>query len=1161
MRLALQTFDQAAIFTIHGFCQRAIADAPFVAGAPLSTELLTSDDELRLEVVQDFWRRSVAGPALPAALVQALRAAGDSPASFAQLLRQSQARPLARVIWGDLEDLDDGKAAQAELVAHWHALQALWPEARQSVPVLLARVQAGFHQNAFKPESLATAHESWNALLASGDPWSVTDEKCKLALYRRDRLVLTAAAVKRGLTPPDHPLFDVVQGFLDARAALADLGDALRRRLLRDMLAHCGPALRDAKRALRVQAFDDMLYNLHAALQSTIGVALAESLRARFPAALVDEFQDTDPLQWQILQAVYGDCALPRFLVGDPKQAIYRFRNADLPTYLAARQCVSEALRHTLSHNQRSSAGLIAACNALFGANPAAFIDAGLHYPPVAVGAKRKAVLVDQRPTARAALQVWLLPADEAGAALLLDPARRMAAECCAAEVVSLLQGASDGQVWLRDPPSDRGTSGQVALQAGDIAVLVQSHTQGRLMRMALEARGVQCVELSQANVFATADATSLLRILQAVLAPAREALVRDALATPWLGFSALQIDDLAATQQGLAPMMAAFAQALARWRSRGFAVMMRRLLERHDVHARLLQRPDGPRRLTNLRQLLELAHAASRTHAGAEALEMWLRHQIDQSQARDDSAQLRLESDAQLVHIVTVHAAKGLEYPVVFCPFLWVNSAARSSTRDCVDYPDPQGGHGLVLDYRSAAERTEDDAAIKAARQGAEDAERLRLIYVALTRAAQRCYLVAGVYASGKPGKDGTPNLRATATSPLNWLLTGAGQEHTAWRKTSPRQADLIEGAWHALADRVNDVEALAVGPMPAWSLQPLAPQLPDPAELQALPVPLHIPPRRRVGSYSGLVSAGGHASAGFPAGQVPVFAAPALATESGNIESPVLQEFEQRDHDAQVDLQSLPEAAPVSLHQDDILQFPRGADAGTCLHAVLEQIDFQDAQHWPEVSRQVLLVQGLPLSLQPMVLNLLHDVLHTPLPTGFCLAQVAASRRKAELEFHLPALALEAEVLQMVLDRHQIGSMPLQFADLHGHLKGFIDLVFQHEGRWYVLDWKSNHLGHTPGDYGAAALRQAMAQHSYGLQALLYLLALDRFLACRLQGYRREQHLGGALYLFVRGVRPAWQQPDGQAAGVWYLPARGAALDDLGQALAGRPLTQEGA
>ena len=306
-------------------------------------------------------------------------------------------------------------------------------------------------------------------------------------------------------------------------------------------------------------------------------------------------------------------------------------------------------------------------------------------------------------------------------------------------------------------------------------------------------------------------------------------------------------------------------------------------------------------------------------------------------------------------------------------------------------------------------------------------------------------------------------------------------------------------------------------------------------------------------MGSYSGLVSAG-NATGVAEAGRGTDVGTVAEVDTGSTIESVVLQEFAQRDHDAAVDLRPDQDPLPaVPLQAHDILRFPRGADAGTCLHGVFERIDFQHDRHWAGISREVLVTQGLPASLQPMVLNMLQDVLHTPLPPGFRLADVAAERRQAELEFHLPAPALEAPTLRMVLQRHHLPSPALQFPDLHGHLKGFIDLVFEHAGRWYVLDWKSNHLGDTPQHYSAAALDVAMAQHDYGLQALLYLLALDRFLACRLAGYRREQHLGGALYLFVRGVRPGWTQPDGRAAGVWYLPAPHAALDDLGLALAG--------
>ena len=1175
IRTALQCFDQAAIFTIHGFCQRALADAPFVAGVPLQTELLQQDDDLRLAVVQDGWRRSLTGGAVSALLLQELVRCGDTPERVADLLQRVQAKPLAQERWS-AAPTGDAASALAAVQTLWAQLQALWPDAAATLPSQFAAAGASLNKTMFKPAAVDAAFAHWQRLLAGGDPWAMAKPaEFKLHLLRRDKV--GSKKGKAGTPPlPDHPLLDIVAAFLDARDTCVALGDAERRVWLRQLLETCGPALRARKRELRVQAFDDLLFGLYAALTADAdqGAALAENLRTRFPVALVDEFQDTDPLQWQILQRIYQHTDLPLFLVGDPKQAIYRFRNADLPTYLAARDAVPPGQRHTLMHNQRSSAALIAACNALFTCNSRAFIEAGLEYVHVLPGSKPRVPLHDDDPSvlARAALQVWLLPRDADGQPFRRDAAERLAVAACADEIVRLLQGAEAGQVRL----------GTAALPAQQIAVLVQTHQQGRLVRETLERRGVGCVERSQASIFAGSDARDLLCLLSAIVEPGNAALAAAALGTTWLGLTAAQIDDLRAREQGLAPVMETFADARQRWLTRGFAGMMQGLLARHDVQARLLQREDGMRRLTNLRHLLELLQAEARLLAGPEALLAWLRSRIA-TPGQDDEAQLRLESDAQLVQIVTVHAAKGLEYAVVFCPFFWVNAAERPEAGDYLEYASDQPGGGLVRDFRVRVEReTDEQSWIKAQRRQSHDAERLRLLYVGLTRAAQRCHVVAGAYGSGRP-KDGVMPVKAAATGALCWLLTGAGQDHAAWRNAAGLDADAIDAAWHRLAERVGDPAVLAVVPLPPENAQTLHVAGPDPAALQAAVAPATLPERRRVGSYSGLVAtaagarhaatilaavpasgAGAHATAALPAealfapgddvsgpGEV---AAAGLPTLSDTIEHAGLRDRLGRDHDAALqDGMPPPDEGQPPRHPDDILQFPRGADAGTVLHGVLEQVDFQQPADWPAVTARVLARAGLPATHAAQVLGMLQDVVTTLLPPGFRLADVARRRCRAELEFHLPAPHLLASSLRMVLARHGHPSPDLHFPVLQGHLKGFIDLVFEHAGRWYVIDWKSNHLGNTPAAYASSALRAAVATHDYGLQAALYLLALDRFLARRLRGYQRATHLGGALYLFVRGVRPGWREADGQPTGVWFQPAVTAMLDDLSAALAG--------
>jgi exodeoxyribonuclease V beta subunit len=770
---ALRTFDEAAIFTIHGFCKRALDDAPFAAGLPLAQELTEDDGDLRHEVAADFWRNHVAGAGLPAALADWLVRTKESPQRWADMLRRHSAKPLAKVEWPDDIDAPADAELPAEAVTAFDRARALWLADRDTIVQCVIDGFEGLNRTSYKDfDVVHAAAQVWDATLLADEPHVLPsgDDLKKLALLGSGRLKPKAghAACRK------HPFFAEAQALVDAWTAHKDVLDRGRWQIVRQLVDQGPTELRNRKRSRRVVAFDDMLFNLYDRLKDETGAALAAVLRKKFPAALIDEFQDTDPLQFTIFDRVYaaGEDSL-LFLVGDPKQAIYSFRNADLHTYLKARErAVAE---YTLQHNQRSTPQLLAAMNALFGANPQAFQLPGLTYRPVEAGAKKRKPFVD-RTQARAALQLWNLPAD--GGPLEKQDARERAVRACAAEIARLLAAAQDGQVLHDSRP----------LEAGDIAVLVRSHQEGSDIREALLALGVGSVELRQTSVFRTPDASELQTLLLAVAQPSREPLLRSALATELLGLDAAAIEQLSEDEADVLARIDRFDKYRQLWRDRGIAPMLRELFTQEGVHERMLRRPDGERRLTNLRHLSELLNEAAQEHPGTEALLRWLQRQRHDAQA-SDATQVRLESDLTLVQIVTIHKSKGLEYPIVFCPFLWNGHPGGRDRLPGYEYHD--AGGRTVIDYRPA------DDAVKEATRSEKDAERLRLAYVALTRAIHRCYLVVGAY-KVKTGQ--SFSTKECARNPLNWLVAGNGTPVQRWPKNDLPPAAITQ-AWRELA------------------------------------------------------------------------------------------------------------------------------------------------------------------------------------------------------------------------------------------------------------------------------------------------------------------------------------------------------------------------
>ena len=1122
--LALQTFDEAAIYTIHGFCQRALADAPFAVGMPFATELLADDRDFLLRATQDFWRQRIGNGAAGIELIKFLAAKKDDPQVFANLLQRHIKKSQSSTLWPEQIDAPF-ISCQDDLQSAFGIAKTIWLAHAEEIKTLLLESADALNQTVYKPDLIHTACAQWHDYFNFdeqnfGSARSATSHKRGLMSVQT-----LETKTKKNKQTPTHVFFNAADTLLTLeQKADADLTQA-RLRLLRDMLRDCTIALQQAKREQRVQSYDDILLNVFTALTSDTSHSLASRLQQTYPAALIDEFQDTDPLQFAIFSRIYGandgvdsdPGTAPLFFVGDPKQAIYSFRNADLYTYLRARQ--SATAQYRLADNQRSSEALIAAQNALFGANPNAFILPDLHYEPVHFGKKPRIPFIDTSEP-RSALQVWALHDaaeinNDAAAPNLLDyaTARRLTVQATAAEIARLLSAADQGQIHL----------GERALRAGDIAVLVKSHAQGKLIRQALAALRVGCVELSQASIFDSADAAELAQVLQAINEPARTGLLLGALATELFGHDAARIAAIATDELALQAQIDLLMQYRRLWRERGVGLMFRRLLREQRVAARLLQRADGERRMTNVLHLGELLFEAASKHPAPDALMRWL--SVQRSETRlDDATQLRLESDQNLVQIVTIHRSKGLEYPIVFCPFLWQGRTAAGGDRiEGYEYHDDD--QQIVIDLRPDPPELDH---IKQKIKEDQAAEFIRLMYVALTRAAHRCYLVAGCYSTNTFGR---PSTSEGCRSLLNWLVAGKDMQYADWgnAKLTPLE---IASAWRNLAH--NHPAALSLSAIPTTIGHAMTPPRITAASLVAQTLPQSIRPAWRMTSFSALQQATQRAHIG-------------------------------RDHDVRPNIayvaRSLPTAA---ISPDDIVRFPRGPGAGDTLHAILEKIDFSDPSEWSRIIRNGLLAYPQTLAdtlpaqqlarQEKMVHQMLVHLTQTELTSQVHLTDVTRDRSLAELEFNLPAPEIDAPRFNLLLQQAGYRIPPLDFKRISGYLKGFIDLVFEAHGRFYLLDWKSNYLGAQAADYGRAQIDQAMTEHGYHLQSLLYAVALHRYLQTRLAGYDYGTHFGGVLYLFIRGVRPHWTTKDGEPSGVYFHKPASATIEQLDQLFSNR-------
>lgn len=1100
LTLALESFDLASIHTIHGFCQRALAERAFESGLPFESELVSDDRRVLHEAMEDFWRRQIAADSTEPLWLGWLLARLPGPQVLLQELAPQFGKPYLLHVPAPAVDATAGTV----FVETFARVQTLW-QREGGAAIDLLKCYPGMNGRSHSPaqiEGIAAALGLW----LSGAP--------SLAVPKNvERLASSGLKVNKGHTPPQHVLCDALDELLLSVAAVSAAFEARLGHLRQQALKQCEENVRAARQRLATRSFDDLLLDLHAALAGEGGAALAAALRQRYAAALIDEFQDTDPLQYEIFSKVFvsstpagQDRSMPQALagfcafVGDPKQAIYSFRGADLRAYLGAKQAAGEPL--LLDTNRRSTAPLIHAVNTVFSRNPDPFRDAALRFDPVQAPPTAPApILLDGQPLP--AMQLWFMPregreleprksGDNKGklGTIPKNRANPAIAAAVADSIAQLLAATQAGRVTVDDKGQLRPLAGQ------DIAVLVKSHYQGQLVRSELQALGVASVRYGQDSIFETQDAVEVERVLLAIAHPAREGLVRSALATQLMG---VRGEELAALD-GDAWLLRL--EAFHRWhalaRDHGFIRMWRTWQLEAGVAERLLALPDGERLMTNLQHLSDLlATLAHDEQLGIEALAKHLADARNDARSETNSGDarlLRLESDENLVRIVTIHTAKGLEYPVTYCPFLW--DGKQREDAGPVRYHDPARDHCAALDFGSPEFEDHQKLAIEESR-----AEALRLAYVALTRARQHCVLVWGALADAE-------------TSPLAWLLHGEAEMDLGAHSDDALRKTLQD--WHAAC------EDIVVGDLPQPTGAVVEPTTTGQSPLAALPWPQRGMPPWRMHSFSAWLL---------------------NAAEAGVDEAP--------EHDA---IAPLPPEVPAGPEHDDTaasplaaddaakIAFPAGANAGTCLHAMFERADFADPE--PEIVAESLAEFGFEADLLPVAMQLLDDALATPMTQYLPpLRVIPLAQQIREMEFMLPIQAPDMAALAAAVGAHAgaDGRLAerlrlLQPAHLAGFLKGFIDLVFAHEDRYYVLDYKSNHLGTRMRDYAPAQLAAAMAEAMYDLQALLYGVALHLALQQRLPDYDYDHHCGGALYLFLRGM-----QPDVPGSGVFaWRPSR---------------------
>ncbi|MGD9045928.1 MAG: exodeoxyribonuclease V subunit beta, partial [Desulfobacterales bacterium] len=966
---ALVEFDKASIFTIHGFCARILFEHAFETGNLFDTELISDQTELIREVAEDYWRINFYD-ALPA-FISFFSKRIKGPAFFWQLMRKIRAAEMNIVP-------QINKPAMDSMPAFQQAFQRLidqWPPARDAViqalqdPALSgtsygslkpAEKGAGMTKRDLQIRSMVAAMDKYAAPNSSGFPLFKS-----FINFTAQKI---SQAVLKNQSPPYHNFFvtcdDLFRHAAELEAELEDYFVYLKSRLI----SYASSELKERKSKRNIQFFDDLLVLVKQALADQKGNPLAESIRQRYKAALVDEFQDTDSVQYEIFSRLFAAKDSLLFMIGDPKQAIYSFRGADIFSYIhAARQARA---KFTLTDNWRSEPLLITAVNTVFSNVKSPFLFEEIPFEAARPGKNRSIT-----PKAdKAPLKLWYLDSaahSDQDKAVGKAEAEGLIAGALAEEICRI--ATAESEPWV----------------PGDMAVLVRTNRQAQLVKAQLSAKGLPSVLYSTVNIFDSREALEIEKILLSISEPDNLELLKVALAMDMMGAKG---DDLLTGPGDMQPLenrLAAFQEYFQVWQRFGFIRMFRMLLAREKIRQRLLSFADGERRLTNVLHLAEIIHQESaQRNLGIAGLLKWLAEQRDPQSPRLEEHQLRLESDAGAVKIVTIHKSKGLEYPVVFCPYGWEGSRLRGSD---IIFHQAGDNQVLTLDLGSDAH---DLNVIQA--QNELLAENIRLLYVALTRAKSLCYLVWG-------------RINTAETSALAYLLHPCDEP-----PGDCRSEDLVAGLKRRVgaksdADRMADLNRLVeqsqgsieVDPWPAPSDRNFFEQTKTAEPLACRKFTGEIDRTWKVSSYSSLVS-----------------------RRISDIDLP--------DRDAWGDIfrqmADAPEEWPApreSAERNNIFAFPKGSRTGNFFHDLFEHLDYTacSARNLNQPVQNALQAYDFDRTWQPIVAETISHVLNIPLqPTKpkLTLSSIAFHDRINEMEFYFPLNAIRPQTLRSIFRRH---------------------------------------------------------------------------------------------------------------------------------------------
>ena len=1116
LQTAITSFDQASVMTIHSFCLKVLKENAFESRSFFDIELVPDRSAFLKQVTGDYFmsRINSLDPLLLAFLAQHNFNPERLANMFSNLVNRQDLviKPLVALSESQSESQFENQFEEYRSIVD--QIHSILLNSNDQIASLIED-DKGIDKRSYAKRFVQSWLEKTRMTIEKqglNTFFKMTEKGDPIYKFTHTRLRLKT---KKDHTSPQHEFFDLCQKLL-----ILYQGFEQNLILLKSsFLDYFKLELEKMKKAQGICFFDDLINDLAQVLDNQEGSDLVKAVRQIYNACLIDEFQDTDPKQYDIFFRLFSSPGTPFFMVGDPKQAIYAFRGGDIFAYLkASKMCDQSA---TLQRNFRSGPLLVAGIDPIFSKHDNPFCFDAIEFssvttPPTAVNRLVKdnkkveplQFCFVQRSNLKSDLQSSEI-VDKQGM-INKETARKMIPQIVANDIFALLQ--SDNRLIKKKEGSpDHMNSGQFnsdelnsnQISPEDIAVLVRTNAQADQIQSALSKLGIPSYQSGTGSVFDSTQAIELHDILWAVQHPDHKGYVKAALATSVFGFCSCDMVRLDRNEDEYFQWQERFTAYKILWETRGFVSMIMALFHSDEA---FLKQSSGldERGMTNFYHLIELiSQALLKQRLSPHYLFKWYTDQLSKDLRDETADELRLESDKKAVAVVTIHKSKGLEYPVVYLPYLWEGKNVQ--LKDFFLFHDPQKDHCLTLDLGSDEQETSQLLFEKE-----EQAEQRRLLYVALTRASALCRIIWGGF-------------KTIETSALGSLLHLGGV-----MDDQTMIADLEQ--LRSYAPQSIQIYNLVNSQFSEGQARYVEPNNGLPVRLCAATINRKVGAEWSISSFSAITHS--------------VFSqyTPGIKTITDKSEPQGQGENTQ--------------GKRITLSE-----FPKGAGAGDFFHSIYEDLDFTSNSNTIEslVQAKARLAGFSDPNWIETAIQSVQEVLNTKLSTGyseFYLNQVNNHQRFNELEFSFNVQAFDLSTVKtgfklsdpLFLQSGYVDKLSqISVSSYKGFIKGFIDLTVCHEGKWYILDYKTNYLGDCYKHYSQDAVFSTMAEHHYFLQYHLYLVALHRYLKLRLNNYDYDRDMGGVFYLFVRGMKPVFKSE----YGVFFQKPDKAAIEYLSEQL----------